>query len=645
MVLAWKDVVANPEYQGMSSQDKIKAQVQYFDEVVAPQLPAESTRLEARKEFFTQHPPTDYLQEEIDKMSTYEKTMAGIGRGMLDTAQGAKQMALQAGEKLGLVSPETVSEYEAGVEQDIDYFQKLAEQSTAASLGRVGGQIAATAPIPGGVAGGVLKRAGTAGLAGAAAAGVQFTPEEESRLKNIALGGGVAAPTSLALSAGGKVLSALSRKKGAIADKGAEELVGLAEKHGVPASYGDITGGPIIQKVETQLESVPVVGMGGFRAKGAKEAQRAARMLRDEFEPGGDDWTATLTGSLKNKAGTMRKIAGKKYSKVSSLTDPLGAVPTTKMNKTASDLLAKETAKKPKYQDVALIKILKKYATDPDYNFSGLRDLRSDIGDDISDYYKGVNAVVGKKGVSHLQSMKNALELDMSDFAEKQGGDISKAWKEADAFYKGHVVPFRDRNIAKAMTTDELDTVYGMFIQRGKGDRAKKFYKALDSRGKDAVRYGMIDEAYHAAMKGDAFSPAAFRTYMKNHEKATGVFFKGENKKLIDGFTKLMGAVKRHGQYMENPPTGNRLAPYILALGAATLSPEATLTAGGTSLILKKMFTNKGARKLLLASSRLRDGSPKIKKMLEEGLVGEFISPAMQAPKAVGLAAVEGSRD
>jgi len=54
MAIAWKDVIAKPEYQRLSAQDKAAAQEQYFSEVVAPQ--AGDKAEQARADFFAAYP-------------------------------------------------------------------------------------------------------------------------------------------------------------------------------------------------------------------------------------------------------------------------------------------------------------------------------------------------------------------------------------------------------------------------------------------------------------------------------------------------------------------------------------------------------------------------------------------------------------
>lgn len=54
MAIAWKDVIAKPEFQQLSAQEKAAAQDQYFNEVVAPQ--AGNRAQEARTAFFAAYP-------------------------------------------------------------------------------------------------------------------------------------------------------------------------------------------------------------------------------------------------------------------------------------------------------------------------------------------------------------------------------------------------------------------------------------------------------------------------------------------------------------------------------------------------------------------------------------------------------------
>lgn len=400
--------------------------------------------------------------------------------------------------------------------------------------------------------------------------------------------------------------------------KQAVELIKLAEKHNVPLTYGDIKKGSIEPKLEVAMESVPGVGMGGFR-EGQNIAVKKAAMiqLKKQTPPSVDDWADIAQKGLKSKAKIIKDIAAKKYNKVAKLADPLGNAPTSNMNETASNIIKKEMEKLPEYRDANLVSTLQKYTKDPSMKWSGLRELRSDLGDDIADFYKGKNAIVGQKGVGKLQSIKNALEKDMEEFTKSKSPQLKHAWKTADKYYKEKVIPFKDSALAKASTTNTPDEIYKSFIQRGKRDRALKFYNALDNKGRQAVRYGIVEDAFESASTRDnIFSPAKFANKMKELEASTGVFFKGRNKEEIRGFARLMRHAERSGQYLENPPTGQRAIPFLVGAGAVA-SPTAVAGGGTATYALRKLFTTSAGKQLLFSASRAPVGSPKMEKIIE----------------------------
>lgn len=96
-----------------------------------------------------------------------------MGRGFTDLGQGVKQLGLNAGAAVGLVDDKRAEDYNAAVRDEAQTFERGLGDSTAASIGRVVGQTAGTAPLgalgSGFVRGGATAAAqiGRAGLVGA----------------------------------------------------------------------------------------------------------------------------------------------------------------------------------------------------------------------------------------------------------------------------------------------------------------------------------------------------------------------------------------------------------------------------------------------------------------------------------------------
>jgi hypothetical protein len=214
----------------------------------------------------------------------------------------------------------------------------------------------------------------------------------------------------------------------------------------------------------------------------------------------------------------------------------------------------------------------------------------------------------------------------MDAFAQNNGGDLAQAWKRADSFYKNAIVPFKDRTLAQSLKSDLPDEIYSKFIKvsrsGGGEDRAQKFYDALDDKGRAAVRYGMIANALdRAAIPGkDQIAPGRFARSLEDIDKATGVFFKGNEKREIEGFVNLMRHAERFGTYSENPPTGNRLVGPALGTGALAgmaTYPGATAAAVLMTGAASRLMTNPQGRNFLLAASRIKPGTPGMGSLLK----------------------------
>lgn len=537
--------------------------------------------------------------------------VAAIDRGIANIGEGVQQAGLEALNKLGIVDDSTLADFNKRVGGDIEAFKEIEESDpTAAAIGQILGEVGATAIVPGGA---TIKGATTAGTVLGA---TQFVPEGESRVEQALTGGGVAGGTSAALKTVGKVAEKVTGIVKGETPKEIKELEKLGKEFNVQASVGDITGQTLVKKAEVLAENVPIIGFSGFRDTQQKQVARAAGEIVDGFSVNGD-WAKILQTSLVDKAKAVRKVGGNLFTKVGSLANPKGNVAVPKTNAVAKKLIAEEKAKVPEFQDQQFIDAIQKYTVDPQANFTGVRSIRSDLSDDISDFFTGKNAIVGKRGVDKLQEIKNALDSDMGDFANQQGGQIKKAWDKANKFWKGTVIPFKDTSLAKAATTDTPDEIFKTFIKRGGRDRGQKFFNALDKKGKDAVRFGILENAFDVASPTNKpFSAARFAKALEDFDAPAGVFFKGADKKQLDGFKKLLRHVERSGQFAENPPTGQRLMLALFGTGAV-LDPISTATVAATGGMIRGLFGSAAGKRLLLSANKFGEGTKALQKAVE----------------------------
>lgn len=83
MAKAWKEVIATPQYQALSPDQKAAAQNQYFDEVVAPKAGPQADV--ARQQFFTAYPPVSSTQQSqpVQPQNQPGSPIEEAGKGLL----------------------------------------------------------------------------------------------------------------------------------------------------------------------------------------------------------------------------------------------------------------------------------------------------------------------------------------------------------------------------------------------------------------------------------------------------------------------------------------------------------------------------------------------------------------------------------
>jgi hypothetical protein len=399
--------------------------------------------------------------------------------------------------------------------------------------------------------------------------------------------------------------------------------------------FGGKTGMKKIQEAAT----IP-----GRRAKGAQD-------LLEEINNAGDDTGKVIQTSGNVNLFRAKMTADKKYNDVQNMADKFGYVDTSKTASTIDNMLNQldqsvlknkpliaklNEIKSGLYEQVPAKKastILDSYGNPvipaevsskpvlKAFKFSQMRDFRSDLSDEISKYFQGENAAIGKKGVGYLQGLKDQVSGRLEDFAKSNGKDLSTLWHNADNFYKNYLIPAKDRTLANALKNAEPDEVYGKFITRGtKPGRATKFYNSLDDKGKAAVRYGMASNAFEKAVNPEnrTFSPAIFDSEIKKISPSYGVFFRGKQKEETDGLLNLMRHVERSKVALKKPETGVKVIPWLVGAataGAASFAPVMTIVSLASIYGLKKLMTTDVGRRILLASSKFPPGSPQMEKL------------------------------
>lgn len=396
----------------------------------------------------------------------------------------------------------------------------------------------------------------------------------------------------------------------------ADAAIAEGVKRQVPVFYDDV-GGTTAKKVGTAAEFLGPMGTGSGRAIQAKAAKAAASELVQDFAPAqGDDVPLMIQKGLERRLKGFRTAVSRLYTKADQSLAGAGPVDVTPVRQAiAQRIVEEEKLGSAANQD--LIATLRKFHDAPDGDFAHWRTLRGTLGDEISSYYKGGSAI-GDKGVGSLQEAKKALDAALAAHAQKAGGPGYAAWKNADSFYRANIVPFKEAGFRDLVKTAEPEKAWRYLLQNNTDSRAVRMYNGLDRQGRDAVKFGLLKDAYDTATgpKGE-FSPARFAKYIEDHDGAVRTFFKGAEGRDIEGFRNLMRHIERAGQYAENPPTGNRLVPILFA-GGAVFNPALAAKVGASGLTILGLFQTARGRDFLMRFARMKPGSPEMERAVQD---------------------------
>ncbi len=588
-------------------------------------------------------------------MSGERKFATAMGRGIMDVAQGVKQLGLERYDQGA--GTDHAGDYTRSKTQELQNYQKLADDSPILTgAGRLIGN-AAAAPIPGaGTGAGPLARIGTTAATNMAAAGAEFVPEGGSRARNM----GVAGLT------GGAMQGVVGEPLRRIANKGINAKAGnlgvddnvndaikFADKNNLPLYYDDVKMDGVAQKLGQQIDEIPIIGGAKSRQVQNEAARGAAEKLKDKFMPDGqlDDLHTAVSKSAQNKLDKARNIATKKYDKAYEQLNSVGEIDLPQVRQKAAELI-QEQASKGSMGDSGLVKKLQAIAEAPNGNFQQWAGYRSDLLDTVRSARKGQNTVIGDKASRTLEQMADTINSSLDDAAGKVGGPGGSKWRAANKFYKDTVVQYKQGALHQAMKSGDSEKMLDMLIGVGGGtgkdstNVAKTLYKGLDTKGKETVRYAMLEKSFNDSLQETGvFSPAKFASRLERFQKRADVFFKPQDKAYIDGLTKYMRFAQNSGDFAANIKTGQKGVgtAYALAAGAGgMINPTGTMASIGGVIGLKKLFRTKRGRSFLLALSKTTDDSRKTADLITK--INAYVSrgaglasaqPDIQSPNSI----------
>lgn len=549
--------------------------------------------------------PNEVLSEETAGYSPLKKFLIGTGQGFVEAGRGIEQLYYGATGQKGKLAETTA----AGTQER----QMLEPLGGWGQAGSIVGQTAPGMAIPGGVAGGALRRAGTAGLSGALQGGLGFVPEGGSRGMNAMTGGAGGAVGSGMISGAGKVWNAMTGR-----------VPPMGNKWNIPTTLSEETRG-IPSRTDVLLERAPgIFGTKAFRERQHDAAFQAAQKFLADY----------IANPLGQTVESNRAFVKGLYDEFKSI---LKGVPQeirpVNTQKTAQDLLDQFPEVFEKLQDrkskAAIMDILK--GTTPE---SGA--ATQFAKDTTGGLFPPGMGPTGKSSLNYRSFD------DMWQLRQALGENLGFAKRELN---RTNYNKYKDLWLAVSKDMDEWSKAIG------RPDVLEKFRGANDAYKHYVVKHHAVQQAYDKSInelgQNTYFSPQKFATNLKKiieKDKVMGTFKPGEIEEMA-GLANIMQVVKRAGQYTENPPTGNRWGALTMGgmaeaamfkAGGVAGMLKGTALAGVTAGAMKFITTTNPGKKLALAASKVNPDSPAMKAIVN--------SIYRQAPKYMASAGQDNAK-
>lgn len=330
-------------------------------------------------------------------------------------------------------------------------------------------------------------------------------------------------------------------------------------------------------------EKIPVVGTGGMRAtQQANRIQDVKDLLRqfgaDDAAAASDDVMRDVISKRQTNFNRWENMKEEALNAVEKA-KPGATVPMTRTIESIDNSIAYLKSLNNPDLEPAMQKLLNAKQSFQNQTPVNVLKNKQILGDIFDAPEMGA---LKKTASSELKKTYEAVKNDLSDFIGKEGGQQAKnkwgiANKEETKLFKELDLDILKNTLEKGV--DRPEVVKNMLFSK---DRSviEALNRNLTAKGRESARAAIMQEV--GKKIGEDASPEKFLTEMKklrNSGDPVGVFFSGDDLKVVEGLTRVLKATGRASQAALNPPTG-----------VQAVIPLSLIGMGGGSVALEKYF-------------------------------------------------------
>lgn len=306
-------------------------------------------------------------------------------------------------------------------------------------------------------------------------------------------------------------------KTGAIAEATGQAAMGLvspvvraalpiakkAAKFGVDLTAAEIKQSKPWALVESTLEKIPFSAgiIQRFRAKQGAQLERAAEDLIEQIGSGQSKEVVgtSAQNAILQKNFKRLQTRDKLFDRLTRSVPTDAKIGTDTLQESADSLLLKESQLPIEAQNKQIATFLDgmRNIKQQGLSFQGAKNLRERLTGLI-----GPMADTPEKQV--YKQIKNSLDDDIAAFAEKSGGQIEKAWKQANAFHGAVKDLASDPNIKSVLNSSNPGAIVNGLMNSRNTLQIKLLKKAMPEKDFRKVQDAMIDRLFEGGINQTA---------------------------------------------------------------------------------------------------------------------------------------------
>lgn len=399
----------------------------------------------------------------------------------------------------------------------------------------------------------------------------------------------------------------------------ANEVVEQGVKQGVPVMTSDVLppttfAGKMAQQT---AEKIPLAGTGAAREIQQDFRNQAVQEVADKY--GTFSYKAILD-SMKAQQGRVKGAAGRTLEATGNKLDEVGEIPLTNTREIIDQVkteLGKEGVIRSEGAIDDLSKLVSAFDEAPQ-TFTSLKENRTAFRDIIAGADKAERSQLPSRAKALLQQVNKAMSDDMESFAKTNLTPKEFAsWKKANKIYADQAETLKKSKLKNVLDKGDVtpESVKQLIMSKNPSE-LKLAYNSMTQSGKQNARAAIVSSIVdNVSKRTGGMTPNAFATEMKKFQPQINTFFKGQERKQLEGLQRLLDSTRRAQDAAVTTPTGQQV------LGAGTLAAAATdlgatVLTGGTVGGIARLYESAPVRDSLLRLASVPKGSTQFEKAL-----------------------------